>query len=217
MKRLLLPLAAAAMIILAADAHAQDADQLLRDIQHRWAEINYQAPEQDRATALEALAHKAELAANTYPGDARLVTWEGIVYSTWAGAKGGLGALGLAKSARRYFEQAIEIDGTALAGSAHTSLGVLYHEVPGWPLGFGSETKARTELETGLKLNPDGIDSNYFLGTWLMDQKHYAEASVRLNHALEAPPRPGRPIADEGRREEVRQALKQLERQLARN
>ena len=217
MKRLLLPLAATAMIILAADAHAQSADQLLRDIQHRWAEINYQAPEQDRAAAFEALAHKAELAANTHPGDARLVTWEGIVYSTWAGAKGGLGALGLAKSARRYFEQAIEIDGTALAGSAHTSLGVLYHEVPGWPLGFGSETKARTELETGLKLNPDGIDSNYFLGTWLMDQKHYAEASVRLNHALEAPPRPGRPIADEGRREEVRQALKQLERQLARN
>lgn len=182
---------------------------VLGEIQQRWAEINYQLPEKQRRDAFAGLAATVDAAVQQRPDDAALVTWQGIVYSTWAGT-GGFGALSRAKTARKAFERAIGIDGTALAGSAHTSLGVLYHEVPGWPIGFGDEDKAREQLERGLALNPDGIDSNYFLGTWLMDQDHPAEARVRLEHALRAPDRPCRPIADQGRRAEVRAALAKL-------
>lgn len=182
----------------------------LAGIQHRWAEINYQTPEKDRRDAFGELAALVDQAVAANPDDAALLTWQGIVHSTWAGT-GGIKALRRAKAARKAFERAIEIDETALAGSAHTSLGVLYHEVPGWPIGFGNEDKARQHLERGLALNPDGIDSNYFLGLWLLDEKHFGEARVRLQHALEAPDRPGRPIADQGRRAEVRAALERLD------
>lgn len=191
-------------------AQDRSTDNVLARIQHRWAEINYQTPEKDRRDAFGELAAQIDQAVAANPDDAALLTWQGIVHSTWAGT-GGLKALGRAKAARKAFERAIEIDETALAGSAHTSLGVLYHEVPGWPIGFGNEDKARRHLERGLELNPDGIDSNYFLGKWLLDEKHFGEARVRLQHALEAPDRPGRPIADRGRRAEVRAALEKLD------
>lgn len=209
MKRLLL-VASAALAILAPSANAQSTSPTLQDIQHDWAEINYSTRAEDQADAFEALADRTVQALEHAPDDAALLTWAGIVHSSWAGARGGLGALGVAKKARRYFEQAIELDDGILDGSAHTSLGVLYHRVPGWPVGFGNDKKAREELESGLRYNPDGIDSNYFMGVWLMDEKHYAEASVKLERALAAGDRADRPLADRGRREEIRQALDEL-------
>lgn len=195
-------------------AAAQDANQALASVQTRWAEINYLLPEDQRRDAFAELAASVDQLLGDAPDDARLLTWKGIVYSTWAGT-GGLRALGRAKEARRAFERALEIDETVLDGSAHVSLGILQHEVPGWPIGFGNEDNAQHHLERGLELNPNGIDSNYFLGKWLLDRKHYAEAGVRLRHALEAPDRDGRPIADQGRREDIRVALDQLEKRLA--
>ena len=48
-----------------------------------------------------------------------------------------MGALGLVKRARADFEAAIKLDAGALDGAAYTSLGALYYQVPGWPVGFG--------------------------------------------------------------------------------
>jgi Tfp pilus assembly protein PilF len=104
-------------------------------------------------------------------------------------------------------EKAEKIDGNALDGSAHTSLGALYYQVPAWPIGFGSKDKAREELTAGLRANPRGIDSNYFWGDFLYNQGQYAEAAKTLRTALAAPPRPGREVADAGRRGEVQKLL----------
>ncbi len=57
--------------------------------------------------------------------------WYGIIVASYAGAKGGLGALSLAKDAKQALEHALAIDPKALAGSAYTSLGSLYYQVPG--------------------------------------------------------------------------------------
>jgi Tfp pilus assembly protein PilF len=94
-----------------------------------------------------------------------------------------------------------------LIWSAHTSLGALYYQVPGWPIGFGSKDKAREELMAELRANPRGIDSNYFWGDFLYNQGQYAEAAKTLRTALAAPPRPGREVADAGRRGEVQKLL----------
>jgi predicted Zn-dependent peptidase len=98
----------------------------------------------------------------------------------------------------------------ALSGSAYTSLGSLYYQVPGWPLGFGDDAKARELLDTALALNPDGIDPNYFLGDYLYRQRDYDGARKALEHALKAPARPDRPLADEGRRAEIKDLLAKL-------
>ncbi len=44
-------------------------------------------------------------------------------------------------------DQSISIDGSVLQGSAYTSLGTLYYQVPGWPIGFGDDEKAEELLE----------------------------------------------------------------------
>ncbi|HEY6611680.1 MAG TPA: tetratricopeptide repeat protein, partial [Pseudomonas sp.] len=181
--------------------------QSLKQLQDRWAEINYQLPEAQREAAFAKLAGEAEVALKAEPQAPELLIWRGIILSTWAGAKGGLGALDLVKQARGQFEQAIKLDAKALDGSAYTSLGSLYYQVPGWPVGFGDDERAEQLLKQALSLNPDGIDPNYFYGDFLLGEKRYAEAEKALQKALAAPSRPGREVADAGRRQEVQALL----------
>ncbi|WP_425056335.1 tetratricopeptide repeat protein [Pseudomonas abyssi] len=179
-------------------------------LQQRWAEIQYQLPDNQKSAAFEALAADAEQALVQEPNDAPLLIWRGIILSSWAGADGGLGALGKVKEAKSLFEHALQIDPQALQGSAYTSLGALYYQVPGWPIGFGDDEQAEALLKQALALNPDGIDSNYFWGDYLIDQKRYAEARAALLKAQAAAPRPDRPLADQGRQAEIRARLDKL-------
>ncbi|MEC8899049.1 MAG: hypothetical protein VX991_12100 [Pseudomonadota bacterium] len=189
---------------------AQDMRAELAQIQQRWAQIQYQLPEDDKEKAFEALAKEAETFVADYPGRAEPLIWQGIVLSTYAGAKGGLGALGLVKEARASLEAALKIAPEALDGSAYTSLGSLYYQVPGWPLGFGDDEMARKYLQKSLAINPDGIDANYFFGDFLAEQDEPQRARVYLEKVLAAPPRPGREVADAGRRAEAELLLEDL-------
>lgn len=196
--------------VLSLPAMASSAQDLLVHLQDRWVEVNYQTPEKTRSAAFEALSKEAEQALGQYPNSAELLIWSGIIQSSWAGAAGGLGALDLVKSAKAKLEQAISINPKALNGSAYTSLGALYYQVPGWPLSFGDDKKAEELLKQALAINPEGIDPNYFYGDFLMDQKQYGEARKVFEKALKAPDRPGRAKADAFRREEIRQHLAQF-------
>lgn len=183
-------------------------------IQTRWAEIKYQLPEDKRVEAFEQLAKEAGAVVEAMPESTEALIWHGIVLSTWAGERGGMGALKICKQARAEFEKAIARDPSAMNGSALTSLGSLYHGVPGWPIGFGDESKAEDLLRQGIGHNPEGIDSNYFLGQYLYDEDRYEEAAVALRKAMAAPPRPGRELADQGRRQEIQALLAKLAEEL---
>jgi len=199
---------------LPAFALSEQGQQQLQQLQSRWAEINYQLPEKQREAAFATLAEQAQQAVKAEPKAAELLIWRGIILSTQAGAKGGLGALGLVKQAKASLEQALAADPQALAGSAYTSLGSLYYQVPGWPIGFGDDQKAEAMLKQALALNPDGIDPNYFYGDFLQRNQRYAEAKVALEKALQAPDRPGRASADAGRRAEAQQLLAEVVKKL---
>lgn len=186
-------------------------------LQRRWDTVNYDTAKNQQAAAFDALAVQARSAAKAYPQQAPVLIWTGVVLASAAGAHGGLGALSLAKEAKQDLEAALAIDPTALGGAAYTSLGSLYYQVPGWPLGFGSSKKARAMLEKGLAINPDDIDANYFYGDFLRDQGDYAQAREVLEKALAAPPRAGREVADAGRRKEIQSALAKVEAKLAKN
>jgi tetratricopeptide (TPR) repeat protein len=188
-------------------ARAATVTEAVSELQHDWEAIRYQSPAAEREKGFEALAAKAHQVSEAFPGRAEPLVWEGIIVSSWAGEKGGLGALGLVKQAKALYESAIAIDGTALEGSAYNSLGVLYYKVPGWPVGFGDKAKAKELLTKALTLNPKGIDPNFFYGEYLVETKQAQEAVAYLERALQAPPRPGRQIADTGRREEARALL----------
>jgi len=179
-------------------------------LQERWAEVNYELDGKTQKTAFENLIEEAEEYTSASPESADLWIWSAIIKSSYAGAKGGLGALGLAKESRAELEKAMELNDKALDGSAYTSLGTLYYSVPGWPVGFGDKKKAEELLLKALTLNPDGIDPNYFYASYLVTEKRYDEAREYFSKAAKAPPRKGRELADKGRKEEIAAALEDI-------
>ncbi len=179
-------------------------------IRQQWERIKYQTPIKAQEDAYEKLAKESAQVMQQYPKQAEPAIWHGIVEASHAGAKGGLGALSLVKSARKSFETALELNPAALHGSAYTSLGSLYYQVPGWPVGFGDEKKALELLRQGLAINPEGIDPNFFLGDYLYRTGDYAGAEQALRKALLAPPREGRALADEGRRREIAELMEKI-------
>ncbi len=197
------PLAAVCLLLGVASARADDLPGAIADLQQRWAVANYELRDKPRAAALDVLAQDAQALTRQYPQRAEAWIWSGIIGSTLAGARGGLGALGIARAARRDLEQAIALDPAALDGSAYTSLGTLYHKVPGWPVGFGDDDKAEQLLRKALDINPNGIDANYFYGQFQLDQGHRAQAAQYLTRAQAAAPRAGRELADRGRQAEI--------------
>jgi len=204
-----------AAVVLVGVAVAAEPSTTVAQVRDRWAQINYQTPKAQREAAFAALSKQAAQARQAAPKDAGALIWEGIVLSSLAGEKGGMGALSLVKQARADFEAALKLDPQALDGAAYTSLGALYYQVPGWPLGFGDDDQARRMLKKGLDIDPNGIDANYFYGDFLRDQKEWAPAQAALQKAVTAPARPGREVADTGRRHEAEAKLKDVMGHLA--
>jgi cytochrome c-type biogenesis protein CcmH/NrfG len=185
-----------------------------QDLRETWATIQYQTPEDQKQDAMSKLKEEADAAAQANPASAETLIWDGIITSSLAGIKGGLGALSLAKEARDKLQEAEKLDPNALNGSAKTSLGALYYQVPGWPIGFGSDKKAKNYLTEALAIDPNGIDPNYFYADFLFSKGDYNEARTAAEKALKATPRPGREVADAGRRGETQALLAKISEKL---
>lgn len=210
----LLTIAVPGLALTSAAACADEFSDGLLDIQHRWAQANYEASGKQQKKAFAALLTDARHFSDSHPDRAEALVWHGVVASTYAGVKGPFGAMSLAKEAREKLLAAEALDPDVLDGSVYTSLGTLYYKVPGGIIGFGDKNLAREYLEKALRANPDGIDPNYFYADYLYEQKQYAAAREALLKAQRAPDRPGRRLADEGRRREIAELLGQVEREL---
>ena len=199
--------------LISSTAFAASPEEIVLPVQTQWAEIKYNTPEKQQAELYQTLAQQSRKIVEANPGMAEPLIWEGIVVSSEAGARGGLGALSLCKDAKQRLEDALKIDDKALNGSAYTSLATLYAKVPGWPVGFGDKAKAEDFFKKSLSINPDGIDPNFFYAEYLMDRERYAEARSHLETALKAAPRPGRELADSGRRKEITAMIEKLDKE----
>jgi tetratricopeptide (TPR) repeat protein len=200
----------ALLAIVASAVGATPGEDAIRPIQDRWAEIKYRTPEKQQADMYHELAQKAHQLVENNPYMPEALVWAGIVVSSEAGARGGLGALSLAKESKRLLEESLKLDERALNGSAYTSLATLYAKAPGWPIAFGDNKRAEEFFLKALSFNPNGIDPNYFYGEYLIDHNRTDEGRARLETALKAPDRPGRELADQGRRREIQALLSKI-------
>jgi len=182
----------------------------LLSIQQQWAIVNYQTAKNEQEDAFEDLFIKIDQLALRYPNNSEPKVWQGIIRSTYAGVVGGLSALSYVKDARDFLLKAKKLDDTVLEGSVYTSLGTLYAKVPGWPIAFGDDDKARALLSRAVELNPSGLDPNYFYADFLYEEGEYKKALNYLNLALLAPKRENRALADSRRLEEAELLMEKI-------
>ncbi len=192
-------------------ATATSLETTLTQLKQRWDHVQYELPKEQKVAAFDHLAGQWKALAAAHPDRPEPRVWEAITLASEAGAKGGLGALSLVKRARDLLLEAKDLAPDTRDSSLLTTLGSLYDQVPGWPIGFGDRTKAEHYLKEAIALDPTGIDANYFYGQYLAHHHQYAEAVRYLEKALTAPPRPGRAIGDTGRRKEVKRLLAKAE------
>ncbi|KKN69456.1 hypothetical protein LCGC14_0440930 [marine sediment metagenome] len=200
-------------LAMSANVFANPQEQVLQ-LQKAWAVANYTLKDKPQITAFETLVQQADKAVTANADSVELLIWRGVIKASLAGAKGGLDALSFVKSAKADFEKALTMDDKALSGASYTNLGVLYYKVPGWPLSFGDDDKAKIYLEKALAIDSIGIENNYFYADYLIDQHLYEDAERYLLKAQHSPPRLNRPIADKGRQAEIAMALHNIKLQL---
>lgn len=183
----------------------------LHALQQRWAKVNYTFRGDEQIDAFKGLITQANELIQDQPENAGYWAWLGICQSTAAAAIGGTDALGLAKKAKVSFEKSLRLDNDALDGVATFSLGTLYHKVPGWPLSFGNDKKAKKLLLSAVERHPKSIDSNFFYGEFLFNDGDNEDAKGYLLRAKQAPVRLDRPIADKYRRMAIDELLVKIE------
>lgn len=180
----------------------------VRAINDGWAHIAYNVRGSSTQTkALDRLAVEAAQVVRRYPNQAEPLLWQGIVRSEQANRANIFHKLRLATEARDILARAYALDRGAANGGAAMSLAVLYYKVPGSPIGFGDKARAGRLLREALALDPNGLDANYFMGDYLLDQGDKAAARTYLQRALRAPRDASRPAWDAGRRREVQALL----------
>jgi tetratricopeptide (TPR) repeat protein len=209
-------LAAACALALAGAAGAQDG-RFQADVDglaKAWAHVNYEIKD-PHAEAAEAqrLAAQADALARRNPDRAEPLAWEALILLSEADARHNMRSLELCRTARHLLERAARINPDAIGpGVIYANLGALYAQVPGFPLGFGDQGKARAYFEKAVAANPTGLDANYFYGDFLYRQGDRARAIQVLERAENAPARPGRELADRGRKWEASELLVRIER-----
>ena len=205
-----------AIFAISLQAHADTAAPA-EELAQAWDHVQFELTDRNqRLRGFADVADQADRILQVEPGNAEAMVWEAICLSSEAGEIRGPSALGKVKKARDLLLAAEDINPNTLGdGSVYSSLGSLYYQVPSFPIGFGNKKKAREFLDKALTQNPDGIDPNYFMADFLVHTGDYHSALKYVNAAETAPSRPGREIADEGRRQELAALRAKIESKLA--
>lgn len=194
-------------------SHAKPPDSVAtaaRGLQSEWAQVFYQAPRNQRVPKYKNLLDRVHALEGEHPDRAEPMIVEAIILCTYSAASLGLDTLDMLEQARTLLQKAIAVDPPALEGAAYVTLGNLYRRLPGWPVLYGDRKLARQYFESGVKLFPDAIDTNYFYGDYLLEEGDTAGARAYLAKASQAPIRPSLKISDEQLKKETDQALADL-------
>ena len=196
------------LLLLSTQCLAGSLENSLKSIETEWASIYYSTPKSKQGPAYAQLLDKATNLVRQYPNAAEPIFWQAVVKATYADHQDAFSALSAIHEARDLLIKAIKIKPETMDGSAYVTLGTLYYMAPVWPISFGDDDAAKEMLETALKINPEGIDANYFYGEFLMLHNRPNDAAIYFAKATAAPTRTDQLYADNQLKAEARLALK---------
>jgi tetratricopeptide (TPR) repeat protein len=198
------------LLLLSTQCLADNLPDKLKSIESEWASVYYGLPKAKRHDAYQVLLDKIEPLTKSFPNDATVIYWQGLVKACAADYKNPLSALRIIHEVRDLLTKAVAINPKVMNGAAYAILGEIYDKVPGWPIGFGDDNMAKKMLETALKINPNGMVSNYFYGDFLLAHDDEKAAENYFKKALVAPIRPEQAYADNQFKHKVERALQKM-------
>lgn len=191
-----------------ANVATQDQIASIQSIKDEWETAFYALPQEQQESALASIGIRASGYLKTNPEIAEPYIVLALIECSLAANEGGFSALGHVKKARELTQKAIAINPLAMDGSAYVILGNLYYRLPGWPISFGDNDIAKSYLETAIRMFPEGLDTNYFYGDFLLDEENPKAAIPYLERADRAPVRSASRLSDLKLKEELKVSLK---------
>ena len=169
-------------------------------IAQEWDQAQYAtASDHSAMIALRRLGAHVDALAVGHSGDVNLLAWRAIALAAEADVTDGPQALFVAGRARRLLEAAVaQHPDREIRGMLEATLGALYFEVPGFPLGFGDRVAAEAHFRASLAADPANPESLFYYGDFLLAQHRDREAVASFRQALSALPRLGRAVGDAG-------------------
>jgi len=199
-------------------AHADEVNDAVLDLQHKWATANYGTADAEKEAVFKSLVDSASALNDRYPLRAEPKIWEAIIRAGYAGAMGGVSSLFKAmpqmEQGRDLLLVAEKIDPLAMHGSIYTTLGSFYYMVPGGFVGFGDDDKALEYLNKAIALAPDDMDANYFMGDYWLEKKKYKKALPYVEKVIGLPDVADRPVYSKGRKAEAVEKLARVKKKL---
>ncbi|MGR8930930.1 MAG: hypothetical protein ACU836_09835 [Gammaproteobacteria bacterium] len=195
------------LLLFAKPLLASELNTSIAGLESAWAAAYYQPDEAKQKQTYPVLLQKAEQLVAHYPDAAEPKIWQATIMATNAAFEAPFKALSTLEQAKTLLEDAIRINPRALDGSAYVTLGSLYYMLPGWPVSFGDDDMAEHLLQVSLKINPNGIDTNYFYADFLQRQGRDGEATIFFEKAAHAPIRKEQIFADTQLQNEAKLAL----------
>mgnify|MGYP000105369691 CR=1 FL=1 len=154
------------------------------EIESTWMNVDEKEAQTERKNIFLQLVDDVTGVAVEFPGYAEPLILKSAILLTLAEDAANYSSLGLVKQAKKLLQKAVGINPAASEGSALVTLGVLYYKVPAWPIAFGDNAKAEEYLLQALKVNPQGVDTNYYYAEFLIEQGKADEARPFLNKAI---------------------------------
>lgn len=127
--------------------------------------------------------------------DVRGLFWKAVAMGKAAEDSGIFNALRMLRPMEALLLKVVELDEKYENAGAHRALGRMYHQLPGFPISFGSNQKALMHLRRAHELFPDDVITRAFYAELLYDIGRKGEARRHAEFVLATP------IADEDARE----------------
>lgn len=153
----------------------------------RYAEIHLLwSADADREGPLAQLLEQTEANRDTHPNAAEAWVATARIRFGYANTQGIVRGLRLMKTSRDELEHALTLDPAVRNGFGQAFLGYLYVGMPPWPLGFRDRKKGDQLLEEALRINPDGMEINYYFAEYYGAEKEYGKALEHVERARTA-------------------------------
>lgn len=161
----------------------------------KFMQAQLESDKERRVQLFENAIKTADQALALNANDVRGLFWKAAAMGKVAEDSGIINALRMLRPMESMLLKVIELDEHYENAGAHRALGRMYHQLPGFPISFGSNRKALMHLKRAHELFPRDVITRAFYAELLYDSGRKAEARKHAEFVLATP------VADEDARE----------------